>query len=118
MRGVTAGSDSAKAGAVHWRFEKAFLQSNWTCIWGRGCLGILDEPAPDERLEPDADCACGIGEVVRAAVIPGIDLLGEHRERGVGIDVDLDRDAYIRRRRHRRFSAWALKWPSCSDQKA
>jgi hypothetical protein len=34
------------AGAVHWRFEKAFLQSNWTCIWGRGCLGILDEPAP------------------------------------------------------------------------
>ena len=34
-------------GAVDWRFEKAFLQSNWTCIWGRGCLGILDEPAPE-----------------------------------------------------------------------
>src|ERR1700748_173884 len=32
-------------GAVDWRFEPAFLQSNWTCIWGRGCLGILDEPA-------------------------------------------------------------------------
>ena len=32
-------------GGTHWRFDKAFLESNWTCIWGRGCLGILDEPA-------------------------------------------------------------------------
>ena len=23
-----------------WRFEKDFLTSNWTCIWGRGCKGI------------------------------------------------------------------------------
>ena len=23
-----------------------FLTSHWTCIWGRGCLGILREPAP------------------------------------------------------------------------
>lgn len=30
-----------------WRFDDAFLRSNWTCIWGRGCLGILDEPAED-----------------------------------------------------------------------
>jgi hypothetical protein len=30
-----------------WRFDRAFLTSNWTCIWGRGCLGILDEPAED-----------------------------------------------------------------------
>lgn len=28
-----------------WRFDREFLNSNWTCIWGRGCLGILDEPA-------------------------------------------------------------------------
>ena len=34
-------------GAVDWRFDTAFLQSSWTCIWGRGCLGILDEPAPE-----------------------------------------------------------------------
>jgi hypothetical protein len=33
------------AGEVVWRFDTTFLQSNWTCIWGRGCLGILDEPA-------------------------------------------------------------------------
>ena len=32
-------------GDVTWRVERDFLQSNWTCIWGRGCLGILDEPA-------------------------------------------------------------------------
>jgi hypothetical protein len=32
-------------GDVTWRFDRAFLTSNWNCIWGRGCLGILDEPA-------------------------------------------------------------------------
>jgi hypothetical protein len=30
---------------TEWRFDRKFLESNWTCIWGRGCLGILDEPA-------------------------------------------------------------------------
>ena len=33
-------------GDTTWRFETGFLRSTWTCIWGRGCLGILDEPAP------------------------------------------------------------------------
>ena len=32
-------------GDVTWRFDTEFLTSNWTCIWGRGCQGILDEPA-------------------------------------------------------------------------
>jgi hypothetical protein len=32
-------------GDTVWRFDTAFLRSNWTCIWGRGCLGILPEPA-------------------------------------------------------------------------
>ncbi len=32
-------------GATTWRFDAEFLQSRWTCIFGRGCLGILDEPA-------------------------------------------------------------------------
>lgn len=32
-------------GGTVWRFDTAFLRSNWTCIWGRGCLGILAEPA-------------------------------------------------------------------------
>jgi len=44
------------AGDVVWRFDRDFLTSNWTCIWGRGCLGILDEPA--EHL---AQGCCSIG---------------------------------------------------------
>jgi len=32
-------------GATSWRFERSFLTSNWACIWGRGCQGILTEPA-------------------------------------------------------------------------
>jgi len=39
-----------------WRFERSFLESNWTCIWGRGCLGILAEPA--EEL---AQGCCSVG---------------------------------------------------------
>jgi hypothetical protein len=34
------------AGDTVWRFDSGFLRSNWTCLWGRGCLGILPEPAP------------------------------------------------------------------------
>jgi hypothetical protein len=29
-----------------WRFDRDFLESRWTCLWGRGCLGIGTEPAP------------------------------------------------------------------------
>jgi hypothetical protein len=32
-------------GDVTWRFERSFLLSNWTCIWGRGCKGVLAETA-------------------------------------------------------------------------
>ncbi len=35
-----------EAGDTTWRFDRGFLTSNWTCIWGRGCLGIRPEPAP------------------------------------------------------------------------
>lgn len=35
------------AGETLWRFDSGFLSSNWTCIWGRGCKGILDTPAED-----------------------------------------------------------------------
>ena len=30
-----------------WRFDDEFLTSSWTCIFGRGCLGILPEAAPE-----------------------------------------------------------------------
>jgi len=32
-------------GDTVWRFDSSFLRSTWTCIWGRGCQGILAEPA-------------------------------------------------------------------------
>jgi hypothetical protein len=34
-------------GETTWRFDRSFFTSNWTCIWGQGCLGILPEPAPE-----------------------------------------------------------------------
>jgi len=34
-------------GEVTWRFERSFLTSRWTCIWGQGCKGILHRPAPE-----------------------------------------------------------------------
>jgi hypothetical protein len=37
-------------GATVWRFDRAFLTSRWTCLWGRGCLGIADEPAEELGL--------------------------------------------------------------------
>ncbi len=43
-------------GDVTWRIEPTFMQSNWTCIWGRGCQGILDEPA--EKLNQGC---CSVG---------------------------------------------------------
>lgn len=30
-----------------WRFERAFLESNWSCLFGRGCKGILAHDATD-----------------------------------------------------------------------
>jgi hypothetical protein len=33
-------------GETTWRFDPTFLASRWTCTFGRGCKGILPEPAP------------------------------------------------------------------------
>ena len=30
---------------TRWTVDLDFLGSNWTCLWGNGCLGILDQPA-------------------------------------------------------------------------
>ena len=30
-----------------WRFEREFLESNWTCLFGRGCKGILHRDATE-----------------------------------------------------------------------
>ncbi|MEP7200991.1 MAG: hypothetical protein ABI894_00165 [Ilumatobacteraceae bacterium] len=41
------GTEEITDGDVTWVFDRAFLTSNWTCIWGRGCKGILDVPAEE-----------------------------------------------------------------------
>jgi hypothetical protein len=58
-------------GATVWRFETAFLTSSWTCIWGRGCLGILAEPA--EHLGQGC-CSVGaeMGDVDEARLISAL----------------------------------------------
>ncbi len=33
-----------------WTFDAGFLQSGWSCMWGRGCQGIEDQPDPDAML--------------------------------------------------------------------
>ena len=30
-----------------WMFDVTFLESNWTCIFGNGCQGVLTEPTPE-----------------------------------------------------------------------
>ncbi|CAB4900251.1 unannotated protein [freshwater metagenome] len=42
-----AGIEVIADGGIEWHLDTSFLQSNWTCIWGRGCKGILDHPAED-----------------------------------------------------------------------
>jgi hypothetical protein len=49
-------SDEIDDGATVWRFDVSFLRSNWTCIWGHGCQGILDRPAPER-----GEGCCSIG---------------------------------------------------------
>ena len=44
------------AGDTLWRFERRFLGSNWTCIWGRGCHGI----GPERAAHLQHGC-CSIG---------------------------------------------------------
>src|SRR6476469_5400276 len=51
------------AGDTVWRFDAEFLQSRWTCIWGRGCHGIETEPAAELGLG-----CCSVG-----AHIDGLD---------------------------------------------
>ena len=50
--------EEIRDGDTTWRFDRGFLSSNWTCIWGRGCQGILPERA--EELGQGC-CSSGAG---------------------------------------------------------
>jgi len=58
-------------GDILWRFDRRFLTSNWTCIWGRGCKGILDVPA--EHLGQGC-CSVGaeLGDVDEAMTVSAL----------------------------------------------
>ena len=43
-------------GETTWRFDTTFLSSSWTCIFGRGCQGILPE-----RAEHLVQGCCSVG---------------------------------------------------------
>src|SRR5262245_65704153 len=54
----TTGDDTPQAEDVHewvsldvgdetFLFDLTYLTSNWTCIFGGGCQGVLTEPAPE-----------------------------------------------------------------------
>ena len=56
MSNETDNCEEIVDGDVTWRLDRAFLTSNWTCLWGHGCKGILDVPA--EHLNQGC---CSIG---------------------------------------------------------
>ena len=83
-----------------WLIDREFMASNWECIWGRGCLGILAEPA----LELNQGC-CSVGAHLdgeeEAATVSGLAATLDparfqfHREAAEG-EGDFDRGYGIR----------------------
>ncbi len=43
-------------GDTQWRIDRTFLESNWSCIWDRGCAGIEE----DSAIEAQLGC-CSVG---------------------------------------------------------
>jgi hypothetical protein len=54
-----------------WRVDMEFLASNWRCLWGDGCQGILDRRAP----ELEQGC-CSVGAEVLPEEAGLIEALG------------------------------------------
>ena len=73
MTGETVGPEieEIRDGDTVWRFERAFLESTWTCLWGRGCKGIDEEPAEHLGL---GCCSIGahLGDVDEAMMISAL----------------------------------------------
>lgn len=41
---------------TRWRIDVDFTDSSWTCLWGRGCVGIGDDAAPER-----GEGCCSVG---------------------------------------------------------
>jgi hypothetical protein len=85
------GIEEIHDGDTVWRFDRAFLTSRWTCLWGRGCQGIGPEPAEHLGLGccsigadlGDADEARKIAALA-AMLAPGrFERQGRMRRRGI-----------------------------------
>jgi hypothetical protein len=63
--------EEVDTGDTVWRFDRSFLTSTWTCIWGRGCKGILSDPA--EHLGQGC-CSIGadLGDLDEARMISAL----------------------------------------------
>src|SRR5580704_18228951 len=68
---MDSGVEEIRDAETIWRFDRAFLASNWTCLWGRGCLGIGPEPAEHLGL---GCCSIGadLGDVDEARMIAAL----------------------------------------------
>jgi len=60
------------ASETRWIVDVGFLESNWTCLWGNGCQGILDTRTPEK-----GEGCCSVGaELVSADEARLISALG------------------------------------------
>ena len=77
------------AGETVWRFEKSFLESNWTCIWGEGCSGILPQ-ASEELGQGCCSIGADLGDEDEARMISALaatldpEVFERHEEAGRG----------------------------------
>jgi hypothetical protein len=63
--------EEIRDGDTVWRFDREFLASRWTCIWGRGCQGIGTQPAEELGL---GCCSVGaeLGDVDEARLVSAL----------------------------------------------
>ena len=93
-----------------WVFDATFLRSNYTCIYGAGCQGILDAPAP----ELEQGC-CSYG----AHFVDDDDVADRRRARSCALEprhmqfhakADARRASSARRARRRRLRPRSPGW--------
>ncbi len=110
--------EEIRHGDTVWRFDRAFLSSMWTCLWGRGCQGIGPEPAEHLGL---GCCSIGadLGDEDEARMIAALaatvaperfERHGEADRDGVFSDASADAHPGRRRRLHLLEPTWIRRW--------
>lgn len=79
-----------------WRFERAFLESNWVCLFGNGCQGILTVAAPELNQgccslgAHFGDGPAGATESMNVAAYAALLTTGQWQHHDVGNERDSD----------------------------